>query len=74
MGLLWVRAIDAQSFSNSFEGVHGVVKNLGGGLYFCALLHFMLQFFKEFEGVHAVPPSPTPLCASMCKTITDHIN
>ncbi len=42
-------AIDAQSFSNSFEGVHGVVTKSGKGssifMFYCI---FMLQFFKVF--------------------------
>ncbi len=44
-------SIDAQSFSNSFEGVHGVVKKSGRGssifVFYCI---FMLQFFKVFWG------------------------
>ena len=59
---------DAQSFSNSFEGVLGVViKSREGGPLFSWLLHFYEQFFsKSFEGVHEVPlSSPLPPCASM---------
>ncbi len=41
--------IDAQSFSNSFEEVHGVVKKFGRGssifVFYCI---FMLLFFKVF--------------------------
>jgi|LakMenE18May11ns_1017448.scaffolds.fasta_scaffold6963593_1 hypothetical protein len=47
--LFWADIIDAQSFSNSFEGVHGVVKKSGRGssmfVFYCI---FMLQFFKLF--------------------------
>ncbi len=43
--------IDAQSFSNSFEVVHGVVRKSGRGssifVFYCI---FMLQFFKVFWG------------------------
>ncbi len=61
--------IDAQSFSNSFEGVIEVVKKSGRGssifMFYCI---FMLQFFKVFWGGTwgSPPPTPTPhLCASM---------
>ncbi len=62
--------IDAQSFSNSFEGVYGAVKKSGRGsstfVFYCI---FMLQFFKVFwGGTWGAPlllPLPLPLCASM---------
>ena len=41
--------IDAQSFLNSFEGVHGVVRNSGRGssifVFYCI---FMIKFFEVF--------------------------
>jgi hypothetical protein len=41
--------IDAQSFSHSFEGVHGVVRKSGrGSSIFVFNCIFMLQFFKVF--------------------------
>ena len=59
----------SQSFSNSFEGVHGVVRKSGRGysifLFYCI---FMLQFFKVFwAGTWGAPLSPPPLCASMIR-------
>jgi hypothetical protein len=34
-------SLDAQSFSNSFEGVLGVVKNLGAGPLFLCVIEFL---------------------------------
>jgi hypothetical protein len=56
----WETSIDAQSFSNSFEGVHGVVRKSGRGssifVFYCI---FMLQFFKVFwGGTWGAPPRP----------------
>ncbi len=52
-----VQNLDAQSFSNFFEGVHGVVRKSGRGssifVFYCI---FMLQFFKVFWGGTWVPP------------------
>jgi hypothetical protein len=65
---LIVIVIDAQSFSNSFEGVHVVVKKSGRGPLFSCFIAFLCHnFSKSFEGVHEVPPSSplSPLCASM---------
>ena len=43
--------IDAQSFSNSFEGVHGVVKKSGWwSSFFVFYCIFMLDIFKVFLG------------------------
>ena len=57
--ILTVENIDAKSFSNSFEGVHGVVRKPGRGssifVFFCI---FMLQFSNSFEGVHGVVRKP----------------
>ncbi len=64
-----VKNIDAQSFSNSFEGVHGVVRKSGRGssifVFYCI---FMLQFFKVFWGgtwgAPLLPPLP-PTCVHL---------
>jgi hypothetical protein len=72
MGSLWVRAIDAQSFSNCFEGVHGVVKKSGRGSSIFVFLCY--NFSKSFEGVHEGPPPPlpSPLCVRLLLiTLTD---
>jgi len=53
--------IDAQSFSNSFEVVHGVVRKSGrGSSIFVFNFIFMLQFFKVFWG--GTWGSPPPVC------------
>jgi hypothetical protein len=50
--------IDAQSFSNSFEGVHGVVKKFWRGSSIFVFIAFLCNnFSKFFEGVNEVPPS-----------------
>ncbi len=65
--------IDAQSFSNSLEGAHGVVKKSGWGASFLCIIAFLCyNFSKSFEEVHGVPPSsplPPPsvyLCPPIC--------
>ncbi len=67
---LIIFSIDAQLFSNSFEGVHGVVKKSGRGpLFSCSIAFLCYNFSKSFEGVQDVhtlsPPPLAPLCASM---------
>jgi hypothetical protein len=53
---------DAQSFSNSFEGVHGVVKKSGRGpLFLCFVAFLCYNFSKSFGGYMRCPP----LCASL---------
>jgi len=55
----------AQSFSNSFEGVHGVVRKSGRGSSFCVLtfIGFLCyNFSKSIEGVQEVPPTLPPVC------------
>ncbi len=49
--------IDAQSFSNSFEGGSWVSEKICDGvLYFCVLLHFYDPIFlKSLVGVHEMP-------------------
>jgi hypothetical protein len=56
---------DSQSLSNSFEGVHGVVRKSNGVSYFCGLLHFMTKFLKSFEAVHQVPSSSPLNCVHL---------
>jgi hypothetical protein len=55
--------IDAQSFSNSFEGVHGVVRKSGrGSSIFVVYCIFMLHIFKVFwGGTWGAPPLLPPL-------------
>jgi len=64
-------AIDAQSLSNSFEGVLGVARNLRkGSSIFLIYCNFMTQFFKVlWEGTWGAqdpllppPPPPLPMC------------
>ncbi len=73
MGSLWVRAINKQSFSNSFEGVHRVVKKCGRGSSFC-VFYVTKSLLRVYMRCPPLPPSLPTLWASMCKTITDHIN
>jgi hypothetical protein len=50
-------AVDAHSFSNSFEGLHGVVGKYGVGSPIFGVLHTAFNsqvFWKFFEGVHGV--------------------
>jgi hypothetical protein len=54
-----VASINAQSFSNSFEGVLEVVRQSRGSSIFMFYGIFMTNF-KVFEGIHEVPPH-TPL-------------
>jgi hypothetical protein len=62
--------MDAQSFSNSFEGVLGVVRKSGrGSSIFFVLLNFYDQIFQSLlKGEHKLPPSspppgpPPPVC------------
>ncbi len=67
MEAFWYLLIDAQSFSNPFEGVHGVViKVLEGVLYFRVLLHFYVTIFQSllrgYMRCPPPPPSPPPPC------------
>jgi hypothetical protein len=53
--------IDAQSFSNYFEGVIGVVRKSGRvSSTFVFYFIFTIHFLKSFEGVHEVPPPRPP--------------
>ena len=56
--------IDAQLFSNFFEGCEKIRE---GVLYFRVLLHFYVTIFQSLlRGYMRCPPSlPPPLCASM---------
>ena len=63
--------IDAQSFSNSFEGVFGIVrKSRLGVLYFRAPLHFYDQIFQSLlRGYMRCHPHPPPPPTCVIKTI-----
>jgi len=63
---------DTQSFSNSFEGVHRVLKKTQGGLIFlCSYRIFKTKFFWSLlRGVHELPPAPPPVC--LCALPGDH--
>jgi hypothetical protein len=54
--------MDAQSFSNSFEGGHGVVKKIWKGvLYFRVLLRFYVTILKSLlRGYMRCPPPSSP--------------
>jgi hypothetical protein len=43
-----VRVTNTQPFSNSFEGVHWVVRKSKGASYFCVFLNFQVQSFLMF--------------------------
>jgi hypothetical protein len=62
-----------QSFSNSFEGVHGVVRKSGRGssifVFYTFIAFLCYNFSKYFDGVHEVPPLLPPLpppCVLLC--------
>ncbi len=57
---------DSQSFSNSFEGVLGVVRKSRGSSFFVFFFAFVWpNFSKSFEGVHEEPPSLSH-CVHLC--------
>jgi hypothetical protein len=59
-----------QSFSNSFVGVYGVLKNPGGLVFLCFTAFLWSSFSKSFEGVHEVP-TPPPTFVPMCSMEND---
>ncbi len=56
-------AIDAQSFSNYFEGVFRVIRKCGGPLFFVLCCIYLTIFSKSFDAIYEV--TPLPLCAFM---------
>ncbi len=69
--LFWqkLRPLNEHTFSNSFEGVIGVVSKSGRGgvLFLCFISFFMTKVFKVFwGGTWGAFSSPSPLCPWAC--------
>ncbi len=70
----WSSQVCAQSFSNSFEGVQGVVRKSGRGPLFSCFIPFLCyNFLKSFEGVHEVPPFSPLSLPPVCIYVFDQI-
>jgi hypothetical protein len=67
----WTAIIDAQLFSNSFEGVHLVVRKCERSpIYVFLSLHLWISFLKSFKGVHEILLPLSPPRVHLCKTFT----